>query len=297
MGFLLAIGLIVGLGVAAALLGMLLKPISPLLSVIPFVLLYATILIFALGAPFSAQRYRLGHTSWRGIRGGMQGSMIGYGLRSLLYGALSLLTLFQLHPWGSLRLLEQRLNASSFGSLRFVFQGRAGQLYPRFLATSVAVLVLGTVIFVPIFAIEWPIFAMLSAKPVPVEEQIMLQHFTYLLVGADLVFVFASALITANYQAAYFRHAAGNTRLGDFCFASDASTGGVFKLLLGNILILLVTLGLGQPVVIHRTARFMATHLLATGTLDLATLKQSEQPVSRFGEGMFQALDAGAGIV
>jgi len=71
----------------------------------------------------------------------------------------------------------------------------------------------------------------------------------------------------------------------------------VLKLQLGNMLILLATLGLGLPVIIHRNARFFTANLLATGTLDLPALLQNEQPVSRFGEGMFQALDGGAGFV
>jgi uncharacterized membrane protein YjgN (DUF898 family) len=297
VGFLLAIGLIIGMSIAAVLLSALLRMVHPLLSILPIVILYVSILVLALGAPFAAQRYRLGHTVWRGIRGGMQGSMIAYGLRSLLYSILTGLTLLQLLPWTSLRLLERRLNASSFGSLRFVFQGLARSLYPRFLVTWVAIVILAVVIFGPLFSFERPLMTVLSTNPLPPEAQVMLRHASCLFVGAYLIFLFASALVATGYLAAYLRHVAGRARLGDLCFACDATGRDMFMLLLGNVLILLVTLGLGQPVVIHRTARFVSTHLLTTGTLDLATLKQSEQPVSRFGEGMFQALDGGAGFI
>ena len=50
------------------------------------------------GARFLAQRYRLSHTAWRRIRGGMQGSMIAYGVWSALYLLTSFLTVFQLLP-------------------------------------------------------------------------------------------------------------------------------------------------------------------------------------------------------
>jgi uncharacterized membrane protein YjgN (DUF898 family) len=79
-------------------------------------------------------------------------------------------------------------------------------------------------------------------------------------------------------------------------FGSEVTAMTVLKLILGNALILIFTLGFGIPIVTHRNVRYFTGNLLAAGTIDLATLGQNQQPVSRFGEGMFQALDAGAGI-
>jgi uncharacterized membrane protein YjgN (DUF898 family) len=294
-GFLVALAVIAGMFVVAAVLGFLLRPISPMLSAIPFFLAYLTVVVLALGAPFSAQRYRLGHTIWRGIRGGMEGSMIKFGVRSLLYSFALVLTFFQLLPWVSLRLFERRINASSFGSVCFVAQGRAGALYGRFLLTSLAIIAFATVAFGGLFAAERPLFIMLRSQTTPAAAQAIAPLLGFYLMGTYLVVTLGAALMSASYQAAFFRHVVGNTRLGDMAFASDVTAWDMLKLQIGNALLLLFTLGLGYPVVLHRTMRFYTTHLLATGMLDLAALKQTKLPASSFGEGMFQALDASSG--
>ena len=115
-------------------------------------------------------------------------------------------------------------------------------------------------------------------------------------VPAYLVFGIGAALISASYSAAFYRHVTSHATLGGLRFSSAVSAVAVLSLVLGNALILLATLGLGAPIVTHRSVRFFTGNLLAAGTLDLATLGQSEQAASRFGEGMFQVLDAGAGI-
>ena len=116
------------------------------------------------------------------------------------------------------------------------------------------------------------------------------------LLVAYLVLGFGGALISAGFTAAYLRHITGHTRFGALQFSSRVSGLAVLGLTLGNILILVFTLGFGMPVVIHRNLRFMAANLLGSGVPDLAALRAGDQTVSRFGEGMFQALDAGAGI-
>jgi uncharacterized membrane protein YjgN (DUF898 family) len=297
IGFLLAIGLFIGLFVAAFLLGLALHAISPVLAVVPLILVYLAIFVLALGAPFSAQRYRLNHTIWRGIRGGMQGSMITYGLRSLGYYILAGLSFYQLLPWAYLRLLERRINASSFGTLHFTCRGRAGQLYVRFLLTFIAVIVLAVAVFGTFALIERPLFAMMTQPHSQLEQQMLIRRLTLPLIAVYLVFGIGVALISASFQAAFYRHVTSHSTLGMLHFASDVTTGDVVKLIIGNLLIIVFTLGLGLPIVIHRNAKFFTAHLLATGALDLSQIGQSPLPVSRFGEGMFQALDAGAGAL
>ena len=269
---------------------------GPVARGVPIFVFELLVIVLAMGAVFSAQRYRLSHTIWRGIRGGMHGSMIVYGLRSLLYYLLVALTFYQLYPWASLRLLERRINASAFGTQRFVSRGKPGRLYLRFLATFAGVFALVLVLGVFVWAVEAPMFAVLAhAGRGPIDPH-MANRLVFVLLPVYLVFFIGAALISASYSAAFFRHVAGHTTLGGLSFSSAVSAAAVLRLLVGNLLILLFTLGLGMPFVIRRNAVYFATNLLATGTLDLAGLGQSEQPVSRFGEGMFQALDAGAGI-
>src|SRR5690349_23040534 len=93
------------------------------------------ILILADAARFSAQRYRLSRTTWRSIRGGMQGSALRYGLHALGVRALTVVTLFQYLPWARVNLAWDRINASSFGNVAFWFEGSGRRLYGRWLLT------------------------------------------------------------------------------------------------------------------------------------------------------------------
>lgn len=71
LGWLLAVGVLIGLVLVAVVLGILLRGAGPVALLLPVLAIYPVVFVLALGAPFSAQRYRLGHTVWRGIRGGM----------------------------------------------------------------------------------------------------------------------------------------------------------------------------------------------------------------------------------
>ncbi len=297
VGFLIAIGLVMALFVVAFLLSIALHGISPILSPLPIFLAYLAIFVLAFGARFSAQRYRLNHTIWRGIRGGMEGSMFTYGLRAVGYYLAATFTFYQLLPWAWLRLTERRVNASSFGTLRFSCHCRAGQVYLRFLVTFLAIVVLGCAVF-GIFAwLERPLFALMMQQHDPLAQQRLLRRLTIPLFAAYLVLGVGATLISASFQAAFYRHVMGNTALGALRFSSDVVTMDLVKLIGGNLLILVFTLGFGLPIIIHRNALFSTMHLLAEGALDLDQIGQNSQTVSRFGEGMFQALDAGAGAL
>ena len=263
---------------------------------LPALLFEFTVVTRALGAPFSAQRYRLNHTIWRGIRGGVKGSMLAYGLRSLLYLFLVVLTFYQLAPWAMLRLYERRTNASFFGTQQFSAATRAGAVYLRFLLAFVGTVVLAVAVFGLLFIIERPVLALMTQGHDPRVVQRAFSQLTPALLVAYLVLGFGGALISASFTAAYFRHITGHTRFGTLQFSSRVTGLAVLGLTLGNILVLVFTLGFGMPIVIHRNLRFMAANLLGSGVPDLADLHASDQPVSRYGEGMFQALDAGAGI-
>ena len=295
LGWLLAVGVLIGLVLVAVVLGILLRGAGPVALVLPVLAIYPVVFVLALGAPFSAQRYRLGHTVWRGIRGGMQGSMIAYGLCSALYFLASILSLFQLLPWMALRLYERRVNASFLGNQRFAARGRALAVYLWFLGAFVGFVVLAIAVFGVFGFLERDNLALLVMRD-PNLAPMMMRKVLLPLLLAYLVLAVGGALISCGYTAAFYRHATSHTTLGSLRFGSDVTAAGVLGLVLGNVVILIVTLGFGMPIIIQRNMRFSTAHLLATGSIDLGRLLQSEQPVSRYGEGMFQALDAGTGI-
>ncbi|MCQ8278146.1 YjgN family protein [Acetobacteraceae bacterium KSS8] len=297
VGFLLAMGIILGLFV----LVMVAVGLSNSIGVkqlgkaaaVAFVVAWA---VLAFGAPFSAQRYRLNHTLWCGIRGGMNGSMIVYGIQALLCRVAVGSTLFQLWPWSRLRLFERRINASFFGSQRFASRSSAMRLYGAGLVTGLAILLLFALACWMMWHFDARLLLILTKTEDRLRQDQALLLLLPLLVPMLLVFGIGATLLGCGFQACFLRQVADGTTLGGLRFSSDVRPWLVFRLLAGNMLIMFCTAGLGLPVVVHRRQCFLAVHLLSQGTLDPALLRQGAQTPSRFGEGMFQFLDAGAGL-
>jgi uncharacterized membrane protein YjgN (DUF898 family) len=293
-GFLLAIAIIFGAIVGAVGLSMIVRVVtrSAALSALPILALYLAIAVIAAGAFFSAQRYRLSRTQWCGIRGGMTGSSWVYGVYALLFGLLSVVTLGQMAPWVSMRLAERRINASSFGSLPFHFEGRARAVYGVFVGTFVGVIVLLAVLLMVFLK---SIMALLPFGHAPLKTN---DPAAFGVLGSVFLFylllVVGTMLIRCFYLAALTRHITGNTTLGtQLRFGSSVTAGRLLGMLLGNLAVIIVTLGLGLPIVIHRWMRFAADTLQVSGHLDPQTLGQSDQAPPLTGEGMLNLLDHG----
>jgi uncharacterized membrane protein YjgN (DUF898 family) len=301
VGFLLAGLVLAGIAVVAFGLSYLIAHYERTLALLPILLFYVIVLIFAFGAPFAAQRYRLSRTLWRGIRGGMRGSMFAYGLRALLYMLSLPFTLFQLVPWVQFRLAERRINASSFGSADFHARFYAGRVYGRFVLTLLGVIALGAFIggIAWVSAVgpgleEIRLLKDANGGQVPPEEgRQILAHFATFIVIAELAFIVGASLIGTLYRAFVLCHMAENSSLGPMQFSGSFTGPGLLWLYVGNLLILGLTLGLGYPFVLNRSVRYVTGNVRATGSLDPAALGQTEQPAPRFGEGMFQQLDHG----
>ncbi len=303
VGVLLAILMLIGAVVVTGVLFAALYAIWHPLGAVAVLLLYGGLFVVAAGAVFSAQHYKLSRTVWAGIRGGMTGSMLAYGLRSVLYAILAGLTLFQMLPWRSIRLAEQRINASSLGNLRFRFQGRARDVYGPFLLTLLGALALlalvaagaWTVVQGYLPAIQAAMAQRGGAGPTPA-DLMLFQRLTWVAIGAFVLFSMGSALINLWYVALFERHVIGRTTLGPLRFSSTLTGRGLLWLSLVNAVVLLVTLGLGFPVVLQRTMRFLARNLWVSGALDLPALEQGTTQEPRLAEGLFQLLDGGGAI-
>lgn len=78
---------------------------------------------------YRAQRYRLSRTSWRGIRGGQQGSALVFALYALGLGLLTMLTLGLTHPVMARVLAGYRINRTCIGAETLRFSGGLWKLY------------------------------------------------------------------------------------------------------------------------------------------------------------------------
>jgi uncharacterized membrane protein YjgN (DUF898 family) len=298
LGFLLAMLILLLMFAGAAALAGLLAMVHPVLATIPMVVAYVGIFILFGAAHFSAQRYRLSRTEWRGIRGGMVGSAPRYGLAWVLYLLLVIVTLYQAIPWMQVGLARRRINATRFGSAVFHFEGRAGRLYPAWLATIIGYVLMLAVIGGVVAVFAWPTLSHMSAGGLKGPGMEVAMRHLLPVIGLGLIaFVTLSGLLATWYYARLVRLLVGNTNAviaGDTLrFSSTVTAGALLWLVVSNLLIALFTLGLGLPIVMHRTARYISGTTRMAGTFDAAVLAQSTLARPGVGEGFLQALDPG----
>ncbi len=302
LGFFLAMTI---LGLAFSAFGLIsaeLAKVNQTLAIAVGALAYIPMFILFGAAHFSAQRYRLSRTEWLGLRGGMEGSAVRYGVASFLYTLGMIVTLFQIIPWMQVGLARRRINATRFGSAALRFEGRAGRLYWSWLGTLVGYVVLAAAVVGVVYAIEWanlqPLFA---GKSHGARSQMALRHAIPTFVIAILVFSVLAGLLATWYWARLARLLMGNTTVilpgtdpaAAPRFQSTVSAAGLLWLFTSNALIALLTLGLGMPIVLHRSIRYLVQTTMLTGHVDANMLVQSTQAKPRFGEGFLQALDPG----
>lgn len=74
-------------------------------------------------------------------------------------------------------------------------------------------------------------------------------------------------------------------------FAADIRTWPLLRLMLGNALLTVLTLGIGRPWAAVRTLRFTCTRLTIDGVPDFAAIRQGTQEQPRLGEGLAAVFD------
>lgn len=302
LGFMLAMLILMLLFAGVALVSTALAKVHPGLVAIPVTVAYIGLFILFGAAHFSAQRYRLSRTEWRGIRGGMTGSALRYGLSWLLYVLLVVVTLYQAVPWMQVGLARRRINASRFGSAEFRCEARARRLYPVWLATWLGCLALFGVIAAVVLGLEGSLLVRVFSGAIKGfgADGAIRRAITVAAVGI-LAFLVASGLLATWYYARLLRLVLGHTTAvvpgahgaDTLWFSSAVTAGGLLWLVTSNALIAIFTLGLGLPIVLHRYARYVARTTLMRGSFDAAALAQSTLARPALGEGFLQALDPG----
>ncbi|KMY85975.1 Thymidylate kinase [Candidatus Paraburkholderia calva] len=299
-GFVSACVVLIGSGVAAGVVQAILVRTTdrPLLGTLPMLAFLLLLGIWKAGAHYyGAERYRLSARCGRGIHGGMTGSAMAYGVRTVCYYALCLLSLLQLARWAAMRLAERRINTASFGSGVFRFEGKAMCVYGPYLLSLLGHAVLLGFIYVSFMKPVFVLFGELHAMHCKgVSAALKLAIYGNLL-GAYVSFIAGAWFVKSMYLVTLVRHVAGNTRFGGvLTFSVCLSLGGWLRLVSGNLLILVCTLGLGYPVALQRSLRFVANTLRAQGYVDPAELKQNTLCEPTMGEGMLNLIDHGSAL-
>lgn len=154
--------------------------------------------IFALiqVAIYRAFRYRLTRTTWRGIRFGLDGSVISYMLLAIGWSLLTILTLGLAFPWMRVALTRYRINNARYGSTKFEFDGSGRALIGVWLINYVILIAA---------AVSFGTFPPLG-----------------------FLFTAAAIFVFILYRVREFRYFVGATTIAGVTFESFAETSRVF---------------------------------------------------------------------
>ncbi|MXO48958.1 DUF898 family protein [Erythrobacter vulgaris] len=238
-------------------------------------------------ARFRALRYRLSRTRWRGIRGGSDDQGFTYGLSYMWKTFVGYLALGLLVPWSMTSLWNERWGKMSFGPHRFDADADSANVFARFLLfyLSPFVFVIGGVIAAATGG--------LAGYGIGGEEGAGVGLFTSVII-LGLFFYVGLGLIAVAFYAKFYREAVGSTHWKDLHFGFEASTKDWIMLLIGDVLTVVLTLGIGFVFLSYRHWKFFVTHMEAGGDILLDELTQSTTATARHGEGLLDAFDIGA---
>jgi uncharacterized membrane protein YjgN (DUF898 family) len=257
------------------------------------------IYIFLGFALYKARKYQLTRTNWRGIRGNLVGSAMTYSFTYFGSMIAKVLSLGWATPMMNTILQEQIISDMRFGDAAFKFRGRAGSLYPTYaicwILAAVVMVVGATALYSLIGEYIGPFYKNFFDSSVEhsTDEYINAWIIGGALAVAFLIYAFIIPVMWAIYSAKELNTFAKFTRLDGSPFKLDTTAGGLIWLTVLNLAILIFTLGFGQPFVQRRIIRYVIDRLSFVGTVDIERIRQSQEALSKRGEGLADAFDVG----
>lgn len=217
----------------------------------------------------NARRYRCTRTSWRGIRFSFRGRTADF-LKLYFKGWLfTVLTLGTYYPYFQTQRQAFLHSHTYFGNQRFRFTGH------------------GSGLMVPFAVTLFTTYAVLCLCGLALALQLTNAGLTLLLIPFVLGPVWVWLL--GQKQKYYWDH----TTFGEARFSSSITWQKLFGLYLGNLALLLLTLGWAWPWVTVRNARFFTGTLSLQGVTALDRVLQDTTETSVTGEGLSNLLDTG----
>jgi len=306
IGFLIVAGLFFVVAIVKATIEMQSPPDSALPAIANFAFLLAIFYLIYV-ARYAAQRYRLTRTTWRGIRGGMTGSAWAWGLKAMLLSLLTGITFGFAGPWVQMRLLDDRLNNSYFGDAKASAHTSSTPLYVAFFI-GIGITIGGSILIM----LAMTAAALASGIGSELAEimrqgggeqatnermQEVFKNHAGLIIGLGIAFYASIAVLGivafAQYYVAMAREIARKLTMAELRFGTTITIGRLINRVLWNAVILIVTLGLGLPIVLHRSLRFLVDNIQVYGRIEGTQITQSTLQRPRFGEGLLEAFDPG----
>ncbi len=238
---------------------------SQFLPVLYFVLVFAVWAVVPLLIVWS-MRFRARYSAWRGLtfrfvhRPGQ-----AYG-PYLLWPLIAMLTGTLLYPLAVRRQHEFVAGGHRFGTAAFDYRGDSGAYYVPYLITLAGVMGVGILMAIGMVALTFG-FAALGQG----EEAADPMGFVGLAILALMLVFYALLFLAMGFLRVRYANLFWNsTALGPHRFESTLRAREVLWLYFGNLVVILLTLGLAIPWAKIRLARYRAEHfaVLAAGSLD-----------------------------
>jgi uncharacterized membrane protein YjgN (DUF898 family) len=112
-------------------------------------------------------------------------------------------------------------------------------------------------------------------------SKLMWNHITTM-----LLFIPTLGLSRFWYRATLARHINGSISLNNITLQGTQTGGSMLRLFSGNLLIMILTLGLGGALVAHRQMKYLADNTIIAGKLDTSSISQSIEQLGKSGEGI-----------
>jgi uncharacterized membrane protein YjgN (DUF898 family) len=259
-----------------------------------FILLYMFLLYLAGFARYRALGYRLSRTYWHGIRGGAEDPGFRYGLSALWKPVVGFLAMGFMIPWSMCSLWNERWRAMSFGPNRFNSDAEFSPLMWRWALVLFSPIIIMIVVGIIAVAVIVSMGVAGSLERFENPNAATMATIVVLIVGFIIGIYALIGILGVGYYAAFFRLCVGHLRLGGLAFEFTARSKHWLLLFLGDVALVVGTLGIGISFLGYRHWSFFIRHMGATGEVDLTQLTQSTARGSREAEGFADAFDMGA---
>lgn len=257
--------------------------------VIQIALQAAAWLLFVLFIPVaivSARRYRLSRTTWRGIRFSFQGKALNF-IKLWLSGYFLIGVTFGLYyPYFSTKKQAFLTAHSYFGSEPFKFSGDGAVLFRPFLMMYLPAVTVAIIAGLGLYSlIELPLKNIADPETA---RSLVIGTIAGLIIGA-LVF----RLLWLPYSVKEQRFFWEQTSIGSARFRLPITTWPYLKLKLGNLLLMVCTLGLAWPWTTIRNIKFITDQMALVGIDNFDEIVQAYDGAPPIGEGLDGFLDTG----
>ena len=222
-----------------------------------------------------AIRFNAVMSSWRGVRFGFGGDLLGAYKVVLLWPLFGLVTLGLGMPYAWHKQNQYLYNNYAYGQTVSSTSAMASDFYAVFFAVMFVSLGGGVVLF--------------ALALIPTESMVLM-----ISVGAGYLAFYV--LIYVAFQSTYFAAVYNNVHLKGNRFQTDITITGLFAVVLPNTIFTVLTLGLYYPWAAVRLARYMQSHLWIDAIdLDDFVAAQRDQQ-NALGDEIGEAFDFGIGI-